>query len=261
VQQRAWYLALAAGKSPRVLDLPFALTRQMAHHFQTAPKDLLVEQALRRAQVLGLGGDARLAKVILDSRLGTNFAHNEFWMTVIRWFARNPELDAWQIAPLIDFIHHQKFVPQVAAVGEAALPPPAPDFSMQGRTASALLQQMREWHARLRTATEAPSGWLTWSASGVAPFDFSEGSLASGTLRRWTIVELLNRQELFEEGRQLRHCVSSYAPACAMGGTSIWSLGVERNTGPRKRVLTIELSARRKAICQVRGKANRLPTL
>ncbi|HEX5105565.1 MAG TPA: PcfJ domain-containing protein [Pirellulaceae bacterium] len=263
-QQRAWYLALAAGKSPRTLDFPLAFTRLMASHFQSSPKELLVEEALRRAQVLALGGNMRLARSILDSRLGTNFANNEFWTTVIRWFAKNPDLEQRHVAPLIDYIHQQKFEPQILpagpAGGEHVPPPPAPEFGMQGRTAGALLHQMHQWHARLRNESEASRSRLEWSACGVAPFESCEGRLAAGDLRRWTIVELLSRQALFEEGRQLRHCVAIYAGSCAGGGTSIWSLGVERNACPRKRVLTIELSVNRQVIRQVRGKANRLPT-
>jgi hypothetical protein len=259
-QQRAWYLALAAGSSPRALDFPIPLTRHMAHHFQRAPHDMLVEEALRHAQVQALGGTARLARAILDSRLATNFAHNEFWMSVIRWLARNPELDLRHVAPLIDYIHHQKYQPPAAPGEGLAQQAPSPDFSMQGRTAAGLLHQMHAWHAQLRNETTAASTKFFWNPSGVAPFELCEGALASGNLRRWTIVELLSRQELFEEGRQLRHCVASYVYSCVSGGTSIWSLGVERNTGPRKRVLTIEVSVNRKAIRQVRGKANRLPT-
>jgi hypothetical protein len=58
----------------------------------------------------------------------------------------------------------------------------------------------------------------------------------------------------------MRHCVASYDNSCAFGGTSIWSMGLERNYGCRKRVLTIELANPLKRICQIRGKTNRLPT-
>jgi len=36
-------------------------------------------------------------------------------------------------------------------------------------------------------------------------------------------------------------------------------MGVERNLGRRKRVLTIEVANASRAICQIRGNANRLP--
>ena len=57
----------------------------------------------------------------------------------------------------------------------------------------------------------------------------------------------------------MRHCVASYESSCVFGRSSIWSLSLERSDGRRKRVLTIEVSNQRKTICQVRGKANRLP--
>lgn len=57
----------------------------------------------------------------------------------------------------------------------------------------------------------------------------------------------------------MRHCVASYDHSCVSGGSSIWSVGLERNHGCRKRVLTIELANSSKKICQIRGKTNRLP--
>jgi hypothetical protein len=64
-KQQECYRALACGQSPRKLDFPILLTKQMAHNFLQAPKDLLLEQALRWGQVRGLGGEARLAGLFL----------------------------------------------------------------------------------------------------------------------------------------------------------------------------------------------------
>jgi hypothetical protein len=57
----------------------------------------------------------------------------------------------------------------------------------------------------------------------------------------------------------MSHCVASYDLSCAFHRTSIWSLGVESNLGRRKRLLTIEAALPSRVICQIRGKANRLP--
>ena len=70
----------------------------------------------------------------------------------------------------------------------------------------------------------------------------------------------LTRRDLFDEGRAMRHCVASYEHSCVSGRSAIWSMGLERNDGRRKPVLTVEVAVGRKLICQVRGKANRLPT-
>ncbi len=256
-RRQHWYRRLAIGESPRRLDLPIPLTKRMAHHFLQAPTQYSVEAALRRGQVLGLGGDERLVQAILDSRLAANFDANEFWETVIRWFAQQPMLDPAQVGPLIDYIHRRRSEPR--AVGDGGDPGPADaEFTMKGRTPGALIRQMRQWHARLRSEPEKPQ--VEWPASGFDSLDWTEGVLAAKTFRRWTITELLSQKELHQEGQVMRHCVASYANSCVLGGSSIWTMGVQRNLGRRKRVLTIELASTSGRICQVRGKANRAPS-
>jgi hypothetical protein len=253
-----WFKAIGAGKSVRELDFPIPFTRRMAHCFLAAPADYSVEAALRWGQVFGMGGDARLAPAILGSRIGVSFDHNDFWVTVIRWLIQNPLFDRAQVGPLIDYISRRKFEPvPIAGPGTTEPRPTDPGFTMKGRSAESLLRQMRAWHGELRK--QPRRSVLTWDASGIGSFQCTEGVEGSNSFRRWTIVELLSGSELFEEGRSMRHCVASYDHTCAMGGTSIWSLGVEGNTGRRRRVLTVEVASRSKTICQMRGKANRLP--
>ena len=256
-RQQAWFKRLGIGDSPRSLDLPISLTKRMAHYFLQAPKDYSVDGALRFGHVAGLGGNGRLVNAILGSRIAADFDNNDFWHTVIRWFIQNPMLDPTQIAPLIDYIYRRRFEPDGFPADDAQATKSTSDFTMKGRTPASLIRQMREWHARLRKEPEKPQ--LEWAVSGTEPFEWTEGVLASNNLRRWTIVELLSRKDLYHEGQVMRHCVASYDNSCAFGGTSIWSMGVERNLGRRKRVLTIELANASKKICQVRGKANRLP--
>lgn len=250
-RQQAWFKRLARGESPRRLDLPLQLTKRMARHFLEAPKDSSVDEALRWSQVVGLGGTQRLVRAILGSRIAADFNNNDFWETVIRWFIQHAMLDPAQVGPLIDYICRRKFEPQGLDAADS-------DFTMKGRTPASLIHQMREWHARLRKEAEKPQ--LEWSGSGVGFFEWTEGVLASNNLRRWTITELLSRKDLYREGQVMRHCVASYDNSCILGGTSIWSMGLERNLGRRKRVLTIELSNTSKKIRQIRGKANRLPS-
>lgn len=259
-RQQAWFTRIGAGESPRRIDLPIPLTKRMARHFMQAPNECSVEAAVRWAQVMGLGGDVRLTRAILGSRIGDTFDNNEFWETVIRWLVQNAMLDPTLIGPLIDYVHRRRFDPLESDDGGEpdSTKTACSQFSMKGRTAASLIRQMREWHAGLRKQPEKPQ--LEWPESGVAEFDWTEGSLASKDLRRWTIIELLSRKALHLEGRMMRHCVASYDGSCAFGGTSIWSLGVERNFGRRKRVMTIEVANTTKKVCQIRGKANRLPS-
>ncbi len=78
-------------------------------------------------------------------------------------------------------------------------------------------------------------------------------------MRVWTITELLTGRALFLEGQAMRHCVATYAAACARRQTSIWLMQVENQCG-RHRVLTIEVNLLTRTVCQARGKSNRLPS-
>ena len=260
-RQQRWFQEIGDGKSPRQLDLPITFTKRMVHHFLRAPSDYTVEAVLRWAQVLGLGGNVRLVEGILGSRLATDFDHEEFWGSVIRWFIANPMLDTAQAGPIVDYIHHQKFQSQEIAVdlGQTENRPLQPDFSIQGRTPASILRQMREWYGELRKKPRQQIQ-VTWYESGIDEFEWIEGSTTLACQRRWTIKEILNRKDLFAEGFAMRHCVASYEQSCASGRSSIWSLGIERNDGRRKRVLTVEVGVDRKVVCQARGKANRLPS-
>ena len=259
-RQQHWFIEIAMGKSPRHLGLPAHLTKGMVHHFLQAPSDHTIYSACRWAQVLGLGGNERMVEAVLGSKLAFDFSHEEFWTSVIQWLIGSPMLDIDQIGPIVDYIHHQKFEPQQAATtaGEAEIGPPQPNFSIKGRTPDSLLRQMRQWHVELRKQPEQAD--MSWYECGIGEFDWMEGTANSEDLRSWTIREIVTRRDLRAEGGAMRHCVASYEHSCVSGKAAIWSLGLERSNGRRKRVLTVEVAVGRKAICQVKGRANRLPT-
>jgi hypothetical protein len=73
-----------------------------------------------------------------------------------------------------------------------------------------------------------------------------------------TNQELVNRDALFAEGRAMRHCVYTYAELCRRGQTTIWSLRL-RVKGAQKRLVTIEVDPRKRAIIQARAKCNLRP--
>lgn len=257
-RQQAWFLHIGRGENIRTADLPIPYTKRMAHEFMQAPAELTSLAALRWGQIHALGGNARLAKAVLGTWLGTNFARDDFWTTVLQFFIANPLLDVAQIGPIIDFIQHQKFASEEAVVdGVRELRgPPQPNFTMKGRTPESLLRQVTAWHRTLARVHEPRD---EWPASGIAGFLFEEGSAKSANHKIWTIRELTSARALLDEGRAMKHCVGSYASSCARGNSSIWTLEVELPVG-QYRVLTIEVQNRSRLIVQARGKCNALPT-
>lgn len=266
--RRRWYIDVAAGGNIRHCNLPIKYTKRMAHYFMRSPNTVTIDQAVRWGQVRGLGGSERLSKSVISTRLGDDFANDDFWITVLRWLIDQPMLDPIHVGPIIDFIHHQRFVPVHALIhadDARALDDPGvarePNFTMRGRTPETLLRQVDRWHNRL--ATDNRHQARSWTRSPIGEFQLIEGATDSESLGDnaclWTIRELLSTSSLVAEGRSLRHCVASYANSCAHRLTSIWTLEKETNHGIQK-LLTVEVNPRTKAIIQVRGRNNRLAT-
>lgn len=254
--RQGWYLHVGGGGSIRDCDLPVKYTRRMGHYFMQTPSLLSIDQALRWGQLRTLGFTDRQAHALLETRVGENFEREAFWVTVFRWLANFPEIKETEYGPLIDYLYNQRFVDQRQIFGneEQHLGPPQPNLTMRGRQPTTLLAHMHKWHQQL--ARDNTQFEARWEASGFAEFSFIEG--AGKNRRVWTIRELLSREALVVEGRQLNHCVATYVHYCATGRTSIWTMEAETTEGRRKH-LTIEVRNRTGRIVEARGKANRLP--
>ena len=256
-----WFKHIGVGQNIRTApDIPIPLTKKMAHHFLKAPKHYTIEEALRWCQVHALGGDRYLAEALRETQLTRTFSNDDFWLNVIRFFIANPMLDVSHVHPIIDYIWHQRYENRRVFVERGVareIGPAQPNFSMRGRTPETLLRQVEEWHGQL--GRESKGRELEWHGSEIGEFHLLEGSEASRNMKFWSIRELLSSDELIDDGRALRHCVSTYARSCHTGQSSIWSMEIEDENGRRK-ILTIEVTPREKVIRQVRGRRNRLPT-
>jgi hypothetical protein len=254
-RKRGWYVGHSRGARFRSLDLPVVMTRKMEHIFLDSQDHLPVEQAIRRAELLGLGAPAEFVKAIMSTRLATDLRHSEFWRTVWLFLIANAgDVDPMQIGPMIDYIqavrHHH------TQDGMMEFGTPQPTFSMKGQTVQSVLRLMREWHRSLGMG--GPS--YSWVRSPFEPLLFDEASRdGSEPPRRWQMMELINSAQLRREGAALHHCVASYADRCYRGSTSIWSLRFWQDEKVHH-VLTVEVDPRRRAVIQARGRANRAPT-
>ena len=258
--QHYWYKHLGRGENIRTAKLPLRLTKAMANQFTQAPHHLSAVQAVRWAQVRGLGGSKTLARAIVNTRLGKVLENEDFWESVLHFFINHPSLDLAQIGPVVDFLQHQRFewkegVSPSGVFGR--LPPPRPDYSMKGRTVASILRQVEEWHKELGREGNQPT--ITWRHSPIKDFRLVEGEKALGNMRMWTITELLTNRALFVEGREMQHCVATYTDLCVSRQASIWSMQMVSRRGQR-RVVTIDVDLPTKEIFQVRGKCNRMPS-
>lgn len=259
-QSQTWFLHVGTGQNIRRADLPLTLTKRMAHLFLQAPNSYTLEEALRWAQIFGMGGSEAMARAVLNTFLRDMTEQEPFWATVLLFFAQNPMLDPAQIGPILNYIQYQKFTCQTVTLpdGTQHMTPPLPDFSMKGRTVPALLERL-EFHQRTQRREERHSG-QEWEASSIHEFVSTEWMQDEEEYWTWTIQELRTSQALRQEGRAQSHCVASYASSCRRGTTSVWSLQVQcGGEAHPQRVLTIAVNNRDKRINQVRGKHNAHP--
>jgi hypothetical protein len=266
VRARRWFLDHAAGRPLRHLDLPLPLTRRMERHFQTSPPHLTITQALRRAELLGLGASAELAQCVLATRMGHDLTNADFWRTVGQFLVRvQATLDPLDVGVVVDFVHgvrlHRTEVE--GPDGPLVLEPPQPDFELAGRTLASVLRLARHWHATLGRGT---ADTARWSASAYAPLTLLREAGRPATADEpardpllWELVELRSPRDLQLESRAMQHCVATYAARCQAGTARIWSLRSRR--GPVVRSLaTVEVRPDTQAIVQVCGPDNAAPT-
>lgn len=229
------------------------LTKKQSHILLNTDDRMPLVEATRLAQVLSFGGTKRQADALNGSFLGRSFILSEdFWSTVIQWLAANPFIAPNEIGPMMDYV---RFCRNQRA-----------DFSMKGRTGARLYADMQEWHAGLQRA-KVKRGTGHYNPSGFAEMTFD--AISSGQPVKWCVVELLSQAKLVKEGSALRHCVSSYSWQIENAKISIWSLRkahadaiTEAKDGHNHPpVITIEVQNDLRKVVQVRGWANRAPTV
>ena len=256
-----WYKHIGRGENIRtVSDLPVELTKKMAHAFMKAPKEYTICEALRWGQVHGLGGDRHIAEALRHTRICQAYGNEDFWITVIRYFIRHPMLDTAHYNPIVDYLHHIRFVPRTRIIERGnieRLPPEQPNLTMKDRDPEVLVEQVEEWHEKL--ARDKRYRHHNWEPSGIDEFQLEEGRLDKGTLRIWRITELLTTEELRAEGREMKHCVGSYSGSCAAGSVAVFSMSREVYGHSAKKHLTISVRLATKTISEARGYCNALP--
>jgi hypothetical protein len=243
VRRRRWFVAHARGQRFRSLDLPIVMTRRMEHVFLRTPDHVPIDHALRRAQVLGLGGSPALLDAVLASRLAVQFGDPNRWHDALTWLVRYGDaLDLGQLGPLVDYLQANLHT-----------------IELRGRSFASVMHLAREWHARLAS----PSGPLVrWRRSRWNELVMPVERMGDWRRAQWTIVELLDSRELAIEGHRMRHCVASYTTRCAFGRSAIWSLRRRWcDDGTTRSSLTIEVRRDTSKIVQLRGYRNARPTL
>jgi hypothetical protein len=218
------------------------MTRPMCRLLMSGSGGLSFHEAVRRAQTIACGGSPKLAEAIGATFLAREFRRPErLWLAAVEWLSTRNDVENARLGEIFDYLSH--------GFEEN------PDFSFTGRTWAALVRGMEGWHKDLSFRRSIGGGAFARSGFTDGAWIARRTNSKGGLVRlRWSLLEVLNGDDLCEEGREMRHCVAIYAESIASGGCSIWSLRRDGN-----RALTIEVDNKRRRIVQAKGKCNRRP--
>lgn len=233
---------LAEGEHIRhISSCPASFTKKMAHFFVNAPKGLHLEEAAWYAIVLGLGGN-QLLFTVFKNHYGNSLKDMSFIKPIINFFVTIEEqIEVEELQEFLGYFQH--------------LWDEKESFSLKGWTLASLRRRTNQWYEEVNqrwVPFQAIPGFdKTWPGASYEPFERKENDTV------YRIVQLTSIQELYEEGRKMKHCVGGYAQKCQQQGISIWSLREEK-FDQSQRLVTLEISKDHR-IVQARRKFNGAP--
>jgi len=220
-----WYIQIAQGASPYKTS-PIPMTRNQVKIFMGSPSSMTPYEAVRVAQFLDLGGEKiSIPGIISTPRLcnpNINIAVAEdFRIEMMRWLSQQNMLDNHQYINICDWAFTKKFETEDEIY--------QPNFTMKGRTTNRILREVNDWHFRLNLyshnanqLTKSQMKEVVWSGDPTENWYFITGEKENE--RKWTMNQIKNMLDLYEEGFAMSHCAISYKDSCISGKTSIWSL-------------------------------------
>jgi hypothetical protein len=142
-------------------------------------------------------------------------------------------------------------------------------FSFSGRTMTSIIGLANEWHAQIQREQAAldvlaragqargPQNKLKTTALAVRGkgidvpvFKYEANECI------WTITQLLTAQDLLNEGRKMKSCVSTYTYRCSIGECAIFNVSCfYMDTRQTESKATLEVSKDR-SLVQAKGKCN-----
>ncbi len=193
------------------------LTRKQLHFALSQNSKFHGLEHLRFAQIQDY--QPKIIQAVMRNNSKTsNFNLDENLFQQFLIYMNNQELDMFendQIMPLFDYICQQDR--QARQNGST--------FTIKHHSLFSLYTKMIEWHRKLNSKRSS----LEWEPSpSFQPLEIIKEKTINNSVVtiNYKIVELTTEKELIAEGKQLHHCVASYAKKCFQGYCRIFSLRI-----------------------------------
>jgi len=234
-----WYIKLGQGASVKELpSFPEYLTTKMTHIFKETPRGYDIHQALVRAQALGFGATETVANGLAYSALREKEGNEMYWNEVIKFFAKATEENLIHLAVILNYLEFARARNR--------------NFSLKGRTFKTITRDAIAWNV-YTAKMNAKSSQVMWYPSGITALH--KNKVQGNKEVTYVTVELLNSDDLYEEGQEMSHCVGEYVDECIAGTSAIFSLRKIEN-GHFKRLATIEIHPKAMELEEANGNCN-----
>ncbi len=253
---RSWFIDVGQGKNASKLNhFPVPITKKEAHYFVKAPAKLTFIEAIRFGQAKAIGATTNFANNLIQTDLGKFlYPKEEFWKEVIAFLVRNnPTATVYQLEIVVEYIWSQKFarIWGENAQGQVIQKNPSdPNFDLKGKTWDSLWRRAFEWFKVVGFARRVPQEW--------SHFVIENNYIKAPTGQCFVFEQLLTKQELFEEGKKMNHCVGSYTDACKTSRAAIFSM--QNVLSKTDSLVTIEVNPKTRKIIQANRRFNYSPS-
>jgi len=243
-----WLILLGQGGSlyRAAPKFNWKISKKLPLFLINVPSNLPPTSACIYAQILGQGGsDIEFRRImnnpgyIIDpTKISSQEFFIVFWSDTINWLINYREsITDGEAQLVLNWALH--------LYTEAEIHKTKP-FTWKGRKPRNTIEFSIEYDRQL--IQESPYLSLQWNSHDL------DWEMIDKNTNKWSIVELTSGYDLAVEGKEMAHCVSTYAPNCASGHSAIFSLCKE---GIRK--VTIEINPNSNKIVQLRGRHNKYP--
>ncbi|AFM04548.1 hypothetical protein Fleli_2168 [Bernardetia litoralis DSM 6794] len=253
---RSWFIDVGQGQNASKLNhFPVPITKKEAHYFIKSPAKLTFIAAIRYGQAKAIGATTNFINNLIQTDLGKYlYPKEDFWREVIAFLVRNnPTATAHQLDVIVEYIWIQKFARLWGqnSKGETVQKKPIdPNFNLKGKTWDSLWKRASEWFEVVGFSRQAPQEW--------AHFMMENNYIKAKTGQCFVFQQLLTKQELFEEGKNMNHCVSSYVGHCKNSKSAIFSMQNVLSRG--NSLVTVEVNPKTRKIVQANRRFNCSPS-
>ena len=241
IQERKWFeFELTNNNIVNAENLPFKLTKKAAHVFRCMHEDvgLSVTRTLVYAQIFSIIENKPFALAV--AHCIRNLADSSYWIESMV-LLYNKGLASGDVREVMDYMHEIVFIQCTPLV-------------LKNKSLDNLFRDIEQWHLMLSIQEyqkSIPKKKLPGAEIPKYQICYNE--------KNYVILQLKKLKELFNEGKDLNHCVYSYKDFCMKEESYIFSLRLKNIGQSQTALITIELD-RNKTIIQARGKFNRAAT-